>query len=87
MGSSNIRTKNTYMHTYIVFYRDTIKVICDRIITRAPSFLLAHVLSFETHFLTTLKYTKSKENVVKVKHRVQIPASALLIVNEGRKQT
>lgn len=40
----------------------------------------------ETHFITTLKYTKSKQNVVKVKHRVQTLAGALLIVNEGRKQ-
>lgn len=40
----------------------------------------------ETHFVTTLKYTKSKQNVVKVKHRVQTLAGALLIVNEGRKQ-
>lgn len=40
----------------------------------------------ETHFITTLKYTKSKQNVVKVKHRVHTLAGALLIVNEGRKR-
>lgn len=85
MGSSNIRTKHTYMHTYICILQRYNKSICDRL-SQEPHLSISSGLSFE-HFLQHVNYTKSKENAVKVKHRVQILTSALLIVNEGRKQT
>lgn len=75
------------MHIHTLYFTERYnKSVCDRISQKPHlSFISCSVL-IETHFLTTLKYTKSKENVGKVKRRVPTLASALLIVNEGRKQ-
>lgn len=85
MGVATVGQKHLHAYIQCILQRYN-KSVCDRISQKPHLFPLSHVQFWLKHISLQHLNIQRANNVVKVKHRVQTLASALLIVNEGRKQ-